>query len=70
MTFDWKVPPWLRPEDTTHMAVTLTPIQVAAGDKEGEFNIAVDSGGAEVTAFSADDTRDLLARLQAEYGAK
>ncbi|MEW2498229.1 hypothetical protein AB0942_32535 [Streptomyces nodosus] len=52
------------------MWMAQPPIQVVVGDEEGEFNIAVDSGGAEVTAFSADDTRGLLARLQAEYGAK
>lgn len=132
MTFTWKIPPWQRNEDSTHMAVLLTdagggqvslaassargddatealadflmgpgghgpvgivvrqpgfigvvirrgidvlwmaqpPIHAAPGDKEGEWNITVDADGAEVTAFSADDTRDLLSRLQAEYGAK
>jgi hypothetical protein len=24
MTFTWKIPPWLRNEDSTHMAVLLT----------------------------------------------
>ncbi|MFD7283432.1 hypothetical protein ACFV80_42210 [Streptomyces sp. NPDC059862] len=128
MTFDWKIPPWQRNEDCSHMAVTLTnvgggqiavntesmrgdnatealadllmgpggaggavllpdligvvvrrgidvmwmaqpPIQVAAAG-EGEWNIAVDGADEdEVTAFSAQDTRDLLGRLQAAYGA-
>ncbi|MBK3642181.1 hypothetical protein [Streptomyces sp. MBT33] len=128
MTFDWKIPPWQRNEDSTHMAVMLTdagggqvalttesvrgdnatealadllmgpggaggavllpsliavvvrrgidimwmaqpPIQVvAAGD--GEWNIAVEGADKDdVTAFSAKDTRDLLARLQAVYSA-
>jgi hypothetical protein len=125
MTFTWKIPPWQRNEDCTHMAVTLTnvgdgqvavstesvrgdnatealadllmgpggaggtvllpgligvvvrrgidvmwmaqpPIQVAAGDA-GEWDIAVDGAGAEVTAFAATDTRELLTRLQAAY---
>lgn len=34
------------------------------------WQIAVDGAGEdEVTAFSADDTRELLSRLQAAYGA-
>ena len=130
MTFTWKTPPWLRNEDSTHIAVVLTdtgggqvnlssqsgrgddatealadllmgpggvggvvpqpnligvvvrrgidvmwlaqpPIQVASGKAKGEWNIAVDNpDGAEVTVFSADDTRALFTRLHAEYGAK
>jgi hypothetical protein len=48
------------------------PIHAAPGDGEGEgeWNITVDADGDEVTAFSADDTRDLLSRLRAEYGSK
>lgn len=129
MTFTWKTPPWLRNEDSTHMAVVVTdagggqvnlssqgvrgddatealadllmgpggvggvvpqpdligvvvrrgidvmwlaqpPIEVASGERAGEWNIAVDAGEAEVTAFSAGDTRDLFTRLRSEYGAK
>jgi len=132
MTFTWKIPPWLRNQDSTHMAVLLTdagggqvsltaegvrgddatealadflmgpggsspvgmvvsqpgligvvvrrgidvlwmarpPIHAAPSGKEGEWNIAVDADGGEVTTFSADDTRDLLSRLRAEYGGK
>ncbi|MGX1266904.1 hypothetical protein [Streptomyces phaeoluteigriseus] len=128
MTFDWKIPPWQRNEDCTHMAVMLTtagggqvalttesvrgdnatealadllmgpggaggavllpsliavvvrrgidvmwmaqpPIHVAAAG-DGEWNIAVEGADKDdVTAFSAKDTRDLLARLQAAYSA-
>jgi hypothetical protein len=46
------------------------PIHVAPGDAEGEWSIGVDEDGGEVTAFSADDTRDLFNRLQAAYGSK
>lgn len=129
MTFNWEVPPWLRLENSTHMAVMLMsesngqvslvseavrgddatealadllmgpggvggrpllpgliavvvrrgidvmwmaqpPIQVETGDKEGEWQIGIPEDGGEVTVFSASQTRDLLARLQAEYGAK
>lgn len=51
------------------MWMAQPPIQVAPGDEEGEWNIAVNGDG-DVTAFSADDARDLLARLRAEYGPK
>ena len=50
--------------------IARPPIHAAPGDQEGEWNITVDADGAQVTAFSADDTRDLLSRLRAEYGAK
>ena len=52
------------------MWMAQPPIQVARGEAEGEWNIAVDAAGVEVTAFSAADTRGLYTRLQAEYGAK
>jgi hypothetical protein len=127
MTFEWKIPPWQRNEDCTHMAVMLTtaggqvalttesvrgdnatealadllmgpgaaggavllpsliavvvrrgidvmwmaqpPIHVAAAG-DGEWNIAVEGADKDdVTAFTAKDTRDLLARLQAAYSA-
>ncbi|MFF8329196.1 hypothetical protein [Rhodococcus qingshengii] len=129
MTFNWEVPPWLRPEDSSHMTVTLTsesdgqvslvseaargddatealadllmgpggaggrpllpgliavvvrrgidvmwlarpPIQVEAGDKEGEWEIGVPEDGGKVTVFSASQTRELQARLHAEYGTR
>lgn len=129
MTFNWKIPPWERFEDATHMGVMLTgdrggqvslvaegvrgddatealadllmgpggiaatvstpglvgvvvrrgidvlwmaqpPIHAAPGKTAGEWEISVDAGGAEVTVFSADQVRDLLARIRAEYGAK
>jgi len=129
MTFNWKIPPWQRFEDATHMAVLLSqagggqvslvaegvrgddatealadllmgpggvagavsapdligvvvrrgidvmwmsqpPIHAAPGKTAGEWDISVDAGGAEVTAFSAADVRGLLARIRAEYGTK
>lgn len=51
------------------MWMAQPPIQVAAAG-EGEWRIAVDGkDAADVTAFSARDTRDLVARLEAAYGA-
>ncbi|HET6353462.1 hypothetical protein [Streptomyces sp.] len=52
------------------MWMAQPPIQVQVGKSEGEWNIAVDSGGAEVTAFSVDDVHNLHTRLQAAYGAR
>ncbi|MFJ3820534.1 hypothetical protein [Streptomyces nodosus] len=52
------------------MWMAQAPIQVETGDKEGEWQIGIPEDGGEVTVFSASQTRDLLARLQAEYGAK
>ncbi|WP_404871054.1 hypothetical protein ACI1MP_38200 (plasmid) [Kitasatospora griseola] len=50
------------------MWMAQPPIHVAA--KAGEWEIGVEGADAEeVTAFSAADTRDLFARLQAAYGA-
>jgi hypothetical protein len=50
------------------MWMAQPPIEVA-GSGDGTWEIAVDNAdGAEVTAFSADDTRDLLTRLRAAYG--
>ncbi|GAA2767558.1 hypothetical protein GCM10010103_66000 [Streptomyces paradoxus] len=51
------------------MWMAQPPIHVAAvGD--GEWNIAVEGADKDdVTAFSAKDTRDLFARLQAAYSA-
>ena len=46
------------------------PIHAAEGESAGEWNISVDADGAEVTVFSAADTRDLFARLRTEYGPK
>ncbi|MFB7511332.1 hypothetical protein, partial [Streptomyces broussonetiae] len=44
------------------------PIQVAAAG-DGGWNIAVEGADRDdVTAFSAEDTRDLLTRLHAAYG--
>ncbi|MET8517530.1 hypothetical protein [Streptomyces sp. NPDC005077] len=51
------------------MWMAQPPIQVSAAGN-GELNIAV--GGAdegEVTAFSVDDARALLGRIEAQYGA-
>ncbi|MER5641909.1 hypothetical protein ABT095_33855 [Kitasatospora sp. NPDC002227] len=129
MTFTWKIPPWQRNENCTHMAVTLThvgggeialttesvrgdnatealadllmgpggangtalspglvgvvvrrgidvmwmaqpPIQVVArGADEWEIGVAGDDP-ADVTAFSTEETLDLLGRLQAAYSTK
>jgi hypothetical protein len=44
------------------------PIEVSSGETKGEWNIAVDADGTQVTAFSAQDTLDLYTRLRAEYG--
>ncbi|MFJ9683627.1 hypothetical protein ACIRP2_37200 [Streptomyces sp. NPDC101194] len=52
------------------MWMAQPPIQVSPAGN-GELNIAV--AGAdddEVTAFSADDTRTLLGRIQAQYGTR
>lgn len=50
------------------MWMAQPPIEVAASGAD-EWTIAVqDANKADVTAFSADDVRDLLARLQAAYG--
>ena len=129
MTFNWKIPPWQRNEDSTHTAVVVgdagngqvslaaqgvrgddatealadllmgsgggaiaapqfgligvavrrgidvlwmaqPPIEVSSGEMKGEWRIAVDADGAEVTVFSADDTRTLFTRLRAEYGTQ
>lgn len=42
-------------------------IRVAPRGVAGAWNIAVDSADADVTAFSAGETLDLLTRLQATY---
>ncbi|MFJ9018767.1 hypothetical protein ACIRPU_02085 [Streptomyces sp. NPDC102259] len=52
------------------MWIAQPPIHVEAGDKEGEWKIGVPEDGDDVTVFSAPQARDLLARLQAEYGAR
>lgn len=130
MTFNWKIPPWERFEDATHMAVLISqagggrasliaegvrgddatealadllmgpggvaaavsapgligvavkrgidvmwmsqpPIHAAPGKTAGEWDVSVNNAdGAEVTVFSADQVRDLLAHIRAEYGAK
>ena len=51
------------------MWMAQPPIEVSSGNAKGEWNIVV-TDGSEATMFSADDTRDLLARLRAEYGGK
>jgi hypothetical protein len=51
------------------MWMAQPPIRVASSG-EDEWSIAVEGAEeGEVTAFSAEDTRGLLARLQAAYGA-
>ncbi|MGW6145573.1 hypothetical protein [Streptomyces sp. NPDC055140] len=51
------------------MWMAQPPIQVAASEN-GEWEIAVEgASNGDVAAFSAADARDLLARLQAAYGA-
>jgi hypothetical protein len=52
------------------MWMAQPPIQVSAGGEDGDWNITVDAGGADVTAFSADDARELFNRLQDAYGGK
>ncbi|GAA1924123.1 hypothetical protein [Streptantibioticus ferralitis] len=50
------------------MWMAQPPIEAAVSDT-GEWTIAVHGvDEADVTAFSADDVRDLLARLRAAYG--
>ncbi|MFB9586658.1 hypothetical protein [Streptomyces goshikiensis] len=52
------------------MWMAQPPIQVAA-NAEGGWDIAVQGGDQlDVTAFSAEHTRELLRRLQAEYGSR
>ncbi|MFD8992719.1 hypothetical protein ACFVZ4_32325 [Streptomyces goshikiensis] len=51
--------------DVMWMAEPPIRISLSAG---GDWDIAIDGvDAAEVTAFSPDETRDLLSRLQAEY---
>ncbi|MFI5642576.1 hypothetical protein ACIA8H_34915 [Streptomyces goshikiensis] len=53
--------------DVMWMAQPPIRISLSAG---GDWDIAIDGVGAsEVTAFSPDDARDLLFRLQVEYGS-
>ncbi|WP_439681675.1 hypothetical protein [Embleya sp. MST-111070] len=52
------------------MWMAQPPIQVAAEDEKGEWQIAVDAQGVEVTLFSPADTHGLFTRLQAAYGTK
>ncbi|MFJ8896716.1 hypothetical protein ACIRCZ_19190 [Leifsonia sp. NPDC102414] len=50
--------------------LTQPPIQVAARDTAGVWDVTVDAPPTEVvTWFSATDTRRLLAQLQDRYGA-
>ncbi|WP_406277367.1 hypothetical protein [Embleya sp. NBC_00896] len=39
-------------------------------DDEGEWKLSVTAGDAEVTIFSAADTRDMFGRLQVAYAAR
>lgn len=58
-------------EGVDELWLAQPPIQVdVAGDKAGEWDVAVAAPPDEVTLFSATDTRNLLTRLQARYGAK
>lgn len=52
------------------MWMAQPPIEVESGSRPGEWTIGVAAGEAEVTAFSAEDTRGMLARLREQYGAE
>jgi hypothetical protein len=52
------------------MWMARPPIEVVRNEAKSEWEVSVEASGAEVTMVSADEARDLYARLRAEYGGK